>query len=59
MRPDRMLVAWKRVSLKAGEEKSVDLALSRDDLVLWDAEGRPAAPEGWCDVVIGESGAYA
>lgn len=53
IRPERQLIAWKRVLLAPGEEKTVEFAIAADLLTLFDAQGRAYAPEGACDLAVG------
>jgi len=53
IRPQRQLIAWKRIPLDPGEEKAVDFAVTADMLTLYDSQGNAIAPEGLCDLFVG------
>ena len=57
MLPLRTLLAWKRVSLKAGETARVSFSLTKDMLVTCDAEGCAVPAEGVYDLALGEDSA--
>lgn len=54
MSPMRTLLAWKRVSLAAGESAEVVFTVEKEQLRTWDAEGHPVEAEGVYDFYIGE-----
>lgn len=52
--PLKKLVAWKRVQIKAGESAEVAFDLTWLQLCSYDADGEIVAPEGVCDVLLGQ-----
>ena len=53
IRPMRTLIAFERVMLEPGENKTVDFEITAQMLTLYDAQGRALAPEGICDLAVG------
>ncbi len=57
MVPLRTLQAWKRISLLPGEEKEVSFTVAKEDLRMWDYDGKPVEAAGMYEFFIGESSA--
>ncbi len=55
-RPERRLVGFKRIFLKAGEEKQVKLTVSNRDLAILNAELQPFVPKSRCRLQCGNEG---
>ncbi len=52
--PLRQLVAVKRVSLKAGEEKEFAIVLSNETFALYDANGKQFYENGSWELLVGD-----
>ena len=54
-RPMLELAAFKRVSLQAGETKTVELTVPYRSFCLWDADMKFRIEEGWFEVWVGRN----
>ena len=55
MAPLRTLQAWQRVSLQPGEEKEITFTVGKEDLRMWDYDGKPVEAAGMYEFFVGES----
>ncbi len=54
--PIKELKGFRRVPLKPGESRTVDIGLDKEQLRYWDtAKGRFVMPEGVFDIMVGAS----
>jgi beta-glucosidase len=53
VRAEKSLIAWKRVSLAPGEQKTVELPVSADMLRLYDHNGDAFPLAGTCKLMFG------
>ena len=55
VRPMKELAAFKRVSLKPGESKIVDLEIPYRRFAMWDKDMKFGVEEGWFEVWLGKN----
>lgn len=55
VRPMKQLAAFKRVSLKARESKTVELEIPNRQFALWDKDMKFKIEEGWFEVWLGKN----